>query len=145
MASQSWRKHNLLQLFSKHSSLLLLRLLLPTFSWLSTYFWIHIWRELSTLEPLYATSFGSWLLNTSTPRFMNKPKYPSGWLSNSYVPEGSSASDESIMFQLTTLHVRWQWIKLIKLIAGDPVAPASFYNDLQLVVKLTSMLISEGA
>jgi hypothetical protein len=66
-------------------------------------------------------------------------------LSNSYVPEGSSASDESIMFQLTTLHVRWQWIKLIKLIAGDPVAPASFYNDLQLVVKLTSMLISEGA
>jgi len=53
----------------------------------------------------------------------------------SYVPasKGSSASDESIMFQLTTLHVRWHWIKLTKLIVGYLFVPVSFYDDLQLV------------
>ncbi len=45
LASQSLREHYLLQLLSKHSSLLLLWLLLPTSRWLSTYFWFQIVRE----------------------------------------------------------------------------------------------------
>jgi len=44
-----------------------------------------------------------------------------------------------------TLHIQWHWIKLIKLIVGYPIVPASFYNDIQLVVEFISILISEGA
>ena len=64
-------EHCTLPLECWHSHLLL-QLLLLTFSWLSTYFWIHIWRELNTFETFHATSFDGWLLNTSCPQILRK-------------------------------------------------------------------------